>query len=130
MAFTQKKATYVAIFVVGVALLVWWTRLNRGAEGFQDSGKKYDFIMYAVDWCGHCQKAKPAFMELGSSIKTNGATVSCMIVNPDKEPSKVRSKVDGFPTIHLYDAEGKLVKEYRGSRTKEDFVKFLQENAV
>ena len=129
MAFTQKKATYVAIFVVGVALLVWWTRLNR-TEGFQSSDKTYEFIMYGVDWCGHCTKTKPELLKLGNSIKTNGATVSCMIVNPEKEPSKVRSKVDGFPTIHLYDAEGKLVKEYRGSRTKEDFEKFLQENAV
>lgn len=129
MAFNQKKVAYVAIFVVGVALLVWWSRLNT-AEGFQDSGKTYEFIMYGVDWCGHCQKAKPEFLKLGDSIKTSGATVSCKIVNPDTEPSKVRSKVDGYPTIHLYDAEGKLVKEYRGARTKEDFEKFLMENAV
>lgn len=128
MAFNQKKATYVAIFVVGVALLVWWTRLNR-TEGFQ-SGKSYDFVMYAVDWCGHCKTAKPEFMALGNSIKTNGATVSCTVVNPETEPAKMRSKVDGFPTIHLYDAEGKLVKEYSGSRTKEKFLEFLNANAV
>jgi thiol-disulfide isomerase/thioredoxin len=129
MAFTQKKMTYVAIFVVGVALLFWWSRLNR-TEGFQDAGKGYQFVMYGVDWCPHCVKAKPEFEMLGDSIKTSGGLVRCEIVNPEKEPGKVRSKVDGFPTIHLYDVEGKLVKEYQGPRTKDAFLNFLQQNAV
>jgi thiol-disulfide isomerase/thioredoxin len=127
MAFTQKKMTYVAIFVVGVALLVWWSRLNR-TEGFQNAA--YQFVMYGVDWCPHCVKAKPEFEKLGDSIKTSGGLVRCEIVNPEKEPGKVRQKVDGFPTIHLYDAEGKLVKEYQGPRTKDAFLSFLQQNAV
>ncbi len=127
MAWTQKKTMYVAIFVVGAALVYWWSRLNR-AEGFEDAGR-YQFIMYGVDWCPHCVKAKPDFESLGKTISTSGGVVRCEVVNPEKEPEKILSKVDGFPTFHLY-ADGKLAKEYNGPRTKDGYLSFLQQNAV
>ncbi len=128
MAWTQKKTMYAAIFVVGVALVFWWSCLNRATEGFEDPSR-YQFIMYGVEWCPHCVEAKPEFESIGKTISTSGGEVRCEVVNPEKEPAKVLGKVDGFPTFHLY-ADGKLVKEYKGSRTKDGYLSFLQQNAV
>lgn len=108
---------------------------NRGAEGFQSIGDTssnngYTFVMYGVDWCPHCVKAKPEFAALGATKTIGGATVVCEIVDPEKQPEKVRQKVEGYPTFHLYDAQGKLVQEYSGPRTTEGFESFLQSGVV
>ncbi len=121
---TAKKAIFVGIFVAGVALIYWWSCMSKKVEGFEDDAK-YTFVMYGVDWCPHCVKAKPEFAELGSTKTIGGAKVKCEIVNPEKEPEKLRGKVDGYPTFHLYDAQGKLVKEYNGPRTTSGFESFL-----
>jgi thiol-disulfide isomerase/thioredoxin len=129
-ASTINKIIMVAIFVVGVALVYWWSRMTPairgGSEGFTDGSMK--FVMYGVDWCPHCVKAKPEFAALGSTKTIGGKTVELVVVNPEKEPEKVKEKVEGYPTFHLYDAQGKLVKEYGGPRTTAGFEKFLQES--
>ncbi len=124
-----QKAIFVGLFVVGVAIVYWWSTMGSRqmvGEGFQD-GADYEFVMYGVDWCPHCVSAKPEFEALGSTKTIGGAKVRCVVVNPEKEPSKVRGKVDGYPTIHLYDAQGTLVDEYKGSRTKAGFEAFLNQ---
>jgi thiol-disulfide isomerase/thioredoxin len=134
MATTTQKAIFAGIFVVGVALIYWWSRMCSKSEGFQSAGAstsdaKYTFMMYGVDWCPHCVSAKPEFAALGPTKTIGGAKVACVVVNPEKEPEKVKGKVDGFPTFHLYDAQGKLVQEYSGPRKTASFVEFLNKYA-
>lgn len=125
-----QKAIFVGVFLVGVALVYWWSCQCK-TEGFQAaSDAKYSFIMYGVDWCPHCVSAKPEFAALGATKTIGGAKVDCILVNPEKEPEKVKQKVDGYPTIHLYDAQGKLVKEYSGPRTTAGFEAFLNQNVA
>jgi hypothetical protein len=127
---TSQKAIFAALFVVGVGLVYWWSCMCKRAEGFQDAGDaKYHFVMYGVEWCPHCVSAKPEFAALGSTKTIGGAKVVCEIVNPEKEPEKVKQKVDGYPTIHLYDAQGKLVQEYSGPRKTASFEAFLNKYA-
>ncbi len=126
----KQKAIFVGLFVVGVAIVYWWSTMSSGScgyEGFESKGADYEFVMYGVDWCPHCVSAKPEFEALGSTKTIGGATVKCVVVNPEKEPAKVRGKVEGYPTIHLYDAQGTLVEEYSGPRTKAGFEAFLNQ---
>jgi thiol-disulfide isomerase/thioredoxin len=125
---TQQKLIYAGIFVVGVVLIYMWMRMtSKKSEGFEDAAG-YQFVMYGVDWCPHCVKAKPEFEALGSKMTIGGADVACKVVNPEKEPEAVKpgQKIEGYPTIHLYDAQGKLVKEYSGPRTTAGFRSFLE----
>jgi thiol-disulfide isomerase/thioredoxin len=121
---TTQKAIFVGVFIVGVALIYWWSCMCKNVENFENAGS-YTFVMYGVDWCPHCVNAKPEFAALGSTKTIGGKTVVCEIVNPEKEPEKVRRKVDGYPTFHLYDAQGQFVQEYRGARTTVGFEEFL-----
>ena len=129
MAFKfNQKFIYIGVFIVGVTLIYMWSGMcgKSGPEGFENGG--YQFVMYGVDWCPHCVSAKPKFAELGPKMTIDGKEVVCKIVNPEKEPNAVAGKkIEGYPTFHLYDSEGKLVKEYNGPREKSGFLKFLNE---
>ena len=132
--------TPAAMVVVGVLLVLVWVFANfrrRGgaAEGFEDNGLNasyitaapYKFHMYYVDWCPHCHSAKPEFDKLGSKMTIGGNPIVCEAIEAEKNPEKVLGKPEGFPTIQLYNAEGKMVKEYSGERTESGFRSFLED---
>ena len=127
----QQKLLYVGIFVVGVVLVYMWLCMS-GPEGFQNTESTdgdYHFVMYGVNWCPHCVKAKPEFEALGAKKTIGGKVVVCEVVNPEEEPEKAKGKkIEGYPTIHLYDAQGSLVEEYSGPRTTSGFLQFLEKN--
>lgn len=134
MASALKTQTliYVALFVAGASLIYMWSRAcGGGSEGFADGGAAdYEFIMYGVDWCGHCKKAKPEFAALGATKTIAGKTVRCAIVDPEKEAVTCGGKVDGYPTIRLCRRGGEMVQEYSGARNTGGFLKFLETNVA
>ena len=127
------------LFIVGIVLIfVWAIMRRRGAaekEGFEDNGLNasyvtaapYKFHMYYADWCPHCHAAKPEFDKLGPKLTIGGKAVACEAIEAEKNPDRVLSEVKGYPTIHLYDAQGKLLEEYSGERTEQGFRSFLED---
>ena len=118
--------TVLAMFV-GLTLICLWVAYRMYLsyivkdEGFETStAESYQFVMYYADWCGHCQRAKPEFKKLGSTMTIGERSVKVVMINPDENPEAVAGKaIKGYPTIHLYDSKGKLAQEYSGQRTKE-----------
>ena len=133
LPFKQSHLPYV-LFVVGVVLIFVWARSVK-YEGFENNGLEasyitanpYKFHMYYVDWCPHCHAAKPEFDKLESKMTIGGKSVICEAVNAEKNPEKVLGKPEGYPSVQLYDAQGKLVKEYEGERTAAGFRSFLED---
>ena len=133
--FKQAYVPYL-LFLTGVVFIFVWARTRHienfgfSAEGFASSDKAadYNFEMYYADWCPHCHSALPEFKKLGATQTIGGKTVACKAIEAEKNPELVRGKVSGYPTIHLYNAEGKLVKEYSGQRTAKDFQSFLEDS--
>ena len=133
LPFKQAYLPYV-LFVLGVVLIFVWARSVK-YEGFENNGLEasyvtanpYKFHMYYVDWCPHCHAAKPEFDKLGSTLTIGGKAVKVEAVNAEKNPEKVLGKPNGYPTIQLYNAEGKLVDEYKGERTEAAFRSFLED---
>ena len=137
--FAGSNSGYV-LFIVGIVLIFVWAIMRRGAsaatkEGFEDNGLNaayvtaapYKFNMYYADWCPHCHAAKPEFDKLGSKVTIGGKAVACEAIEAEKNPDRVLSEVKGYPTIHLYDAQGKLLQEYSGERTEAGFRSFLED---
>jgi len=89
---------------------------------------EYKFVMFGVDWCPHCVKAKPEFEALGATQTIGGKVVQMKVINPetDENPYKESVKVSGYPTVVLLDGAGKTT-EYEGSRTTDGFQTFLAE---
>lgn len=131
--FKQAYMPY-AFFITGVILIFLWAR-SRRIEGFENHGMgssyitaaPYKFHMYYADWCPHCHAAKPEFDKLGSKMTIDGKAVECSAIEAEKNPEKVLGKPEGYPTIQLYDPQGKLVQEYKGERTAAGFQSFLED---
>jgi glutaredoxin len=92
------------------------------------SGGNYKFIMFGVDWCPHCVKAKPEFQALGPTQTIAGHAVDLQVINPetDENPYKEKVKISGYPTVVLLDAAGNTT-EYEGPRSTQGFQDFLAE---
>ena len=133
LPFKQAYLPYV-LFVLGVVLIFVWARSVK-YEGFENNGldasyvtaNPYKFHMYYVDWCPHCHAAKPEFDKLGSTMTIGGKSVQMEAIEAEKNPEKVLGKPEGYPTIQLYNAEGKLVDEYKGERVESGFRSFLED---
>ncbi len=133
LPFKQAYLPYV-LFVVGVVLIFVWARSVK-YEGFENNGLEasyvtanpYKFHMYYVDWCPHCHAAKPEFEKLGSTMTIGGKSVKVEAIEAEKNPEKVLGKPNGYPTIQLYNAEGKLVDEYKGERVESGVTRLFRD---
>ena len=127
-------ATVEIALYVGIALVLVWVgyrlylSFSMKKEGFANSvTESHSFTMYYADWCGHCQRAKPEFLKLGSTQTIGGKAVNVKLVNPETHPDDATGvDVKGYPTI-IYK-KGEQLIEYAGERTHSAFVSFLQQN--
>jgi len=125
------------VLFVGVTLFRYFVEqplvamaTNEGFDSPAGAGG-YKFVMFGVDWCPHCVKAKPEFEALGATQTIGGKTVEMLAINPEKDenPYKETVKVSGYPTLVLLDAAGKTT-EYEGARNTEGFQSFLNERML
>jgi thiol-disulfide isomerase/thioredoxin len=105
---------------------------NRGLiQGFQSGAPDGNtFTMYYADWCGHCQTAKPEFMEFSKKgvITIGGQDCKIRMISPEKEPDAAKGKnIKGFPSFLLETVDGKTV-EYTGERNTAGYISFLNAN--
>ena len=140
--FIRPYATIIiAVIVLIIFIIAGYYAYNKfyvKEQKIKDSGysdvanaitDKIEVIVYFfhVDWCPHCHSAKPEFEKLGAIQTIGGKKIACKAIDAEKNPDKVLSKVSGYPTFQLYDAEGKLVQEYQGERNEAGFRSFLED---
>ena len=125
------KLILLALVIIGLLGYLYRVRFTA-VQGFQNATagpNDYTFTMFYADWCGHCKTAKPGFEELvkKGSITVNGKKCHLRLVSPEKEPEKAKDKpIKGFPTF-LMDTPGGDTVEYRGERTTDGYLKFINE---
>lgn len=100
------------------------------AESLDDmvfnSGKNVLIEFYAP-WCGHCQKLAPILDEVALSFQNDPSVIVAKLDATANDIPSDTFDVKGFPTIYFRSADGKVVL-YDGSRTKEDFISFVEKN--
>lgn len=139
MVVRRSRTNYLVwllIFIVALFVLYQFSVAGRKRvqlpqimkrEGFENK-KDGVFAFFYADWCGHCQRAKPAWNELENNA--TGLGVNLAKINSDEQPDVVKQHgVSGFPTIRYYpngmnDVDNRV--EYSGERTYNGFKSFLQ----
>ncbi|KAF3523460.1 hypothetical protein F2Q69_00051794, partial [Brassica cretica] len=100
------------------------------AESLDDmvfnSGKNVLIEFYAP-WCGHCQKLAPILDEVALAFQNDPSVIVAKLDATANDIPSDTFDVKGFPTIYFRSADGKVVV-YEGSRTKEDFISFIEKN--
>lgn len=118
---TIGLAAALLLLVLGALYIV-----TKKKESFQNPSMP-TFTMYYADWCGHCKSAKPEFESLvaKSPLDINGVKCNVRMVSPEKEPDLAKGKpIKGFPTFLMETPDGKVV-EYKGGRSTDEYMKFL-----
>ena len=95
------------------------------------STKQATLMMFYVDWCPHCNVAKPEWDSLKSEYEgksINGYTLSfiehnCTEVNEELNSLMDKYQIEGYPTIKLI--KDNQVIEYDAKPTKSTMLQFL-----
>lgn len=81
-------------------------------------------VEFYAPWCGHCKQLVPIYDKLGEKYKDND---SVAIAKIDATANELEhTKISSFPTIYLYRKGDNEKVEFKGERTLEGFVKFLE----
>ena len=120
-----------AVFL-GIVLFAFGGSVDNN-ENFQNGdGIKNDavFRFFYVDWCPHCQDAKPEWEKFARKCpKTIGRlNLRCESINAEQnsEMAKVYS-VQSYPTFIL-ETDG-MKTEYSGDRNAEAFLEWIREQS-
>ena len=99
---------------------------------YQDSVENFEsdepsLTLYYAPWCGHChQLLKKGWKELPESY--NGVKIQKVDCTKNENQHLVKDlNIEGFPTI-LLKKNSKEHLEYRGNRTSQDILKFIEIN--
>lgn len=89
---------------------------------------KLIFVDFFTEWCGPCKMlAKKVFptKEIGDFLNANYV---CLKLDAEKEGMELAkaSKVQAYPTLAVYDAEGNLVGSTAGYREGSDFINAIK----
>jgi thioredoxin-like negative regulator of GroEL len=79
--------------------------------------------------CGHCQAMQSDWNKLNNNTELKGLNVAIIEVRNDaldKLNHSTTKNVNGFPTIRAI-VNGKIKKEYDGSRNTNDMINFIKE---
>ncbi|XP_055595948.1 protein disulfide-isomerase-like [Uranotaenia lowii] len=81
-------------------------------------------VEFYAPWCGHCKQLAPIYDKLGEKYANHESIV---IAKMDSTANELEhTKINSFPTIYLYRKGDNQKVEFRGERTLEGMVDFLE----
>jgi thiol-disulfide isomerase/thioredoxin len=99
---------------------------------YEDFKKMPILFVFTAEWCGHCHHFLPTYAKLKHEYVDDSKLKTINIDEANNRELVERYKVDGFPSIKLFD--GKKLHEFNGGRdinNIRDFVnKILKCNAI
>ncbi|KAG0260649.1 hypothetical protein BG011_001712 [Mortierella polycephala] len=124
-SFVSKKSGVKSSIVKVVPAVTVLTDATFDAEVL-NSGKNALVEFYAP-WCGHCKTLAPIYEKVAQDFANDKNTV--VIANLDATEEKIAAEkygVTGYPTIKFFAADGS-VEDYRGGRSEQDFIDFINQ---
>ena len=84
-------------------------------------------VEFYAPWCGHCKSLAPKY-EIVAQTYARDPNIVIAAIDADKfKAIGARFEVNGFPTIKFFPRDNKDGVDYKGGRTEQDFVTFINE---
>ena len=121
-----------ALFLIILACAAAFMTSSEGFESsakpfFENVANKKVVVLLYNDSCGFCKDLKPEWDKASESASDKMITVNCSDAdNPDVKTLMEKTNTTTFPRIFFMN--GPKTKDYSGSRTAEEFLKFVNEN--
>jgi len=131
----------VAIIIIFISISIYFYvskfkdnfkyNLENKTDNNNNKTSQAELMLFSVDWCPHCKKAKPIWEELKQEYENktvNGYTIiftdiDCTNENPEIEKIINKYKIEGYPTIKLLK-NGQVI-EYDAKPSKATLEEFL-----
>ena len=141
-SFTEEKAKkYIADRIGGKG--VGWTTSEKIPEDWDKNpvkvlvaknfhevveNKKNVFVEFYAPWCGHCKALAPIWEEVGEMLKDRD---DIWIAKMDNTVNQIDSiRVPGYPSLLLFQGTHKTNIPFKGERSLERILDFLEEHGV
>uniref|UniRef100_A0A0P5TR08 Thioredoxin domain-containing protein n=1 Tax=Daphnia magna TaxID=35525 RepID=A0A0P5TR08_9CRUS len=91
--------------------------------------KSHHFVMFFAPWCGHCERLKPTWAELASTVQSNPdekvviAEVDCTTATSLCS----QQDVTGYPTLKFFSKGVAESQRHRGPRDLGSLLSFIKE---
>ncbi|GAA6033527.1 hypothetical protein JCM8097_001438 [Rhodosporidiobolus ruineniae] len=96
------------------------------------SNSEGTLVAFFAPWCGHCKNLEPVWTKIAQAFEGDDR---CKVahLNADESSSKPIAQkygVSGYPTLKFIQppSKGGVVEDYRGPRTEEALLEFLNEH--
>lgn len=127
----MKNLTAYLVFSFALLLILLgflYSRLYpRTYEHFHREGLGNRLVMYKVDWCPHCRRARPAFEALIKEME-NRKDVELMIVDCEEHQDRcTKADIKAYPTILLEKEDGTNT-QCRSALTRRGIESFLADH--
>jgi thiol-disulfide isomerase/thioredoxin len=111
-------------FILVIVGIAYYALFPRTYEFFHREGVGNRLVMYKVDWCPHCRKARPAFEELMREFQ-NRQDVELMIVDCEEHQDRCeKANIKAYPTFLLEKEDG-TNQQCRSALTRRGVEDFL-----
>lgn len=91
--------------------------------------KSHHFVMFFAPWCGHCERLKPTWAELASTVQSN-LDEKVVIAEVDCTTATSlcsQQDVTGYPTLKFFSKGVAESQRHRGPRDLDSLLSFIKE---
>lgn len=139
--FLEKNTVLIVLIVIFILCCIYWlaTTMNNktiniivdkeslsglNQENFDSA--KHKIALYYTNWCGYSKMFLPEWEKFEEYVANNNNYISIEKIDCEKNQGMC-SKVNGFPTVILYDANGKQHIMEKYPRTKQGLIDFVKD---